>query len=192
MRSFQLGTLILALAGGGSSAACTGASRTQLLQVPNELNHEFAGTEGVVVAFVDFACPYCREQSLEFEKLLRINQDAALSFYFVPSTERSLKLSEVAECAEKQGLGAEVTLALFREISASQDRAIEVAGGFGASEEELRQCVEEPSTINGLLQSVALSQRLDVTGLPTLFVREVRFDGVATAEELSASVSRSR
>lgn len=168
--------------------ACGGPSHTRLPRVPEAIAHEFESMQDTVVVFVDFACPYSRMQSEQLEDLLRIDRNVVLRFHFVPSTEASLSLSEVAACAEGQALGTPVTLALFRESSASQHRAIEIAASLGVDAADLTRCVAEPSTVNGLLRHVALSQQLGVTGLPTAFIRENRFDGVAPAEVLSQSV----
>lgn len=167
---------------------CAGANHTRLPQLPEDIAHEFDGGEDVVVVFMDFACPECETQSRQLEELLRIHENARLRFYFVPSTRRSLKLSEVVVCAGDRALQAQVALTLFRAGSISQDHAISIAARLGADAEALARCVNTPSTINGLLEDVNISRRLGVSGLPTLFIHQDRFEGVSAAEVLSQNI----
>lgn len=169
---------------------CSAVGPHALPTVPEQIAGDFDEDIPSIVLFADFACPFCRTQFDQLQRFHARSPGVRLHLYFVPSTEQSLKLAEVELCARQQGLGDEATLAILRRPLASQREGIDLVVAQGADLDALRACVEEPATINRLLEHVSISQRLGVTGLPTMFVREERFDGVVSPRMLDESVRR--
>lgn len=136
-----------------------------------------------IVLFVDFACPPCKRLD-GFIKELPAKQRRVMRIIVkqdpLPGHVWAQKAAELAVCAGLQGPGYFSAFSdfFFREQATLtpegiEDRAAQFAGSVpGLNSRELRECAASGRGNKSVTQDVALADRLQVDGTPTLFIEE--------------------
>jgi protein-disulfide isomerase/uncharacterized membrane protein len=186
-----------------SLAALDLSKWTTPLDVPLEL-HGAEPTKGatepryILVEFADYACPHCREATLEIPKLLAAHPDVQLQFKafaldkecnpaFPPEAASRFPQRCVpayyAECARQQGRFWEVASDIFmnqdmlaRAGFPPEDLDL-LAKNRGLDMDALQACLRDPETRRMVLLDGMSGAKGGVGGTPAFFLKGVRDDG---------------
>ena len=136
----------------------------------------------VVVAYLDFLCPYCRRLREVFARLREALGDRLVYVLRHFPNERAHPgaelLARAAEAAGKQGRFWEMYDSIFgREPPIDENDAIELASELGLDPDRFVGDIEGDAVRARVEQDLADGRRNGVTGTPTLFVDGVRYDG---------------
>jgi protein-disulfide isomerase/uncharacterized membrane protein len=165
---------------------------------------ELDGTEPVegnpnapymVVEFADFACPHCKDATLEFKQALKSEPDLQLRFKVFPLTSDCNPVmaqssgparcfaAMAAECAGKQGK-------FFPYIGAVYNNQQELFFGSEFDPADLRflaetqnldvalyeSCMQQESTLRDVVMDAQAGALVDVRGTPTFFLKGTHGD----------------
>jgi len=136
----------------------------------------------VVVAYLDFLCPYCRRLREVFVRLREALGDRLVYVLRHFPNERAHPgaelLARAAEAAGKQGRFWEMYDSIFgREPPIDEKDAIDLARALGLDPERFVGDIDGAETRDRVEQDLADGRRNGVTGTPTLFVDGIRYDG---------------
>jgi protein-disulfide isomerase len=135
-----------------------------------------AATVGLLV-FSDFQCPYCGKFATDIlpivtEKYVKTGK-VRLAFRQMPldSHQFALPAAKLAQCAGDQGKFWAVHDDLFKnQKTLSTDWLTARSKTYGLDEAALQTCVESPATEDKIRADIAIAQKFDVRGTPTMFV----------------------
>ena len=135
-----------------------------------------------VVSYIDFLCPYCRRFQVVLKRLRQaFGERIAYTVRHFPVESihpGATYAARVAEAAGKQGRFWEMHDRLFDEKSPlSEPRILDIARELGLDMERLERDVADPETLAHVEGDIAEGHRQGVTGTPTIFVDDVRYDG---------------
>jgi protein-disulfide isomerase len=129
----------------------------------------------VIVEFVDFACPYCRQTHEKVLPKLREKYGAKVR---IVVRHLPLEIHPVAPGAAKAAIAAgrqkkfwDFHDQLFEgEGSLGRQRFVEIARGLGLDIDQFQKDMDDPEVAKQIEDDVALSRRLGVQGTPGIFV----------------------
>ncbi len=139
-----------------------------------------------LVAFVDYASPYCRRMEPVLQELLARYPDAVrleVRHSPLPVHRDARGAAVAAECALEQGLFWPFHEAL---LGAPEPP---LPGSVGADPAAFELCLRSPGPAERVDGDLALAAALRVRVAPTYFVNETRLDGPQTLDALVAAVA---
>ena len=150
----------------------------------------------VVVEFLDFECPFCRQAEPVVDAALAAPELAgSVRFVFrhFPLADihpRAIAAAEAAECAYRQGKFAAMRRLLFQH----QDRLlpadlVQYARQAGLEEPAFTACLDRPDTFAVIEQDWRDGINLGVKGTPTYFVGRKRMEGALTMAALRQAIT---
>lgn len=173
---------------------------TKQPSVPSVVNDELAKTPAgkvLILDFLDFECPFCREAHAanralftERQSELRIvRKHVPLSLH--PHAEPAAR---AALCGERMGKGEEMLERLFEIEPRTMSPAIFTAAAkeLGLDPTAFAQCLTDPALKERLDADRATWKALGAQGLPTLYVGTRRFVGAMPPEEVRAAIDAAR
>ena len=135
-----------------------------------------------VVGYQDFLCPYCRRLREVFARLRRTLGDRLVYAFRHFPNERvhpgATLVSRAAEAAARQGRFWEMHDRLFdREPPFSREDLSTLARDIGLDIERFERDLDAGDVAGRVQEDIDDGLRHGVTGTPTLFVDDVRYDG---------------
>ena len=145
-----------------------------------------------IVEFSDFTCSACKDMSANIARLQQeLPNDLRHVFKYAPNgMEETAVLAAVsAACANEQGRFWEYhdTLFLNQDII-NEQTVVEIASVVGLDENTFSDCLEKQSTLPLVERTFEEASALSLTALPTLFIGEERYVGVASYNDLEKIV----
>src|ERR1700687_700588 len=141
-----------------------------------------AGGVVTLVLYGDYLCPSCRRLRFVIGGLRKaLGERLAYVFRHFPN-ERAHPgadfASRAAEAAANQNRFSEMHDALFQaEPPISKEKVVEIAAALGLDMERFAQDVESQSVRARVDQDLASGRANGVTGTPTFFIDDIRYDG---------------
>lgn len=149
-----------------------------------------------VVEFYDYNCGYCKRALADMDQMVKADPNLRFVLKEYPILgEDSVKAHVVAQSFRK--LMPDKYGEFHRELlggggRADEARAIEVAVGLGAKEEDLRKGMEDPA-IGALFDKThQLATSLNITGTPSYVIKDDVVFGAMGAEVLTSKVDNVR
>ncbi len=149
----------------------------------------------VVVEFLDFGCPYCKDS---YSAVREVMEKYKNKVYFMardfPVEElhpRAIAAALAARCAQEQGLYWPYHDKLFAHQDRHEDADLRTyAQEVGANVPSFDQCVREKRYESFVQQELADGLRAGVEGTPTFFFNGVRVQGGLDAPTLEFIISK--
>ncbi|HEX9297400.1 MAG TPA: thioredoxin domain-containing protein, partial [Polyangiaceae bacterium] len=155
--------------------------------VPPEIASLWAPGKLNVVEFVDFQCPFCRQQH---PRLVEVLEDYRGRVHFVrlnmplASHSQARHAARAYCCAEDQGKGPEMADALFAAESLTPEACEKLAASLGLVMPSYRTCVVSPSTDARIDEQIRIVRSAGLAGLPTLWIGDKLLIGLQPIDTL--------
>jgi NhaA family Na+:H+ antiporter len=135
-----------------------------------------------IVVYSDYLCPYCRRLRPVLERLRHaLGERLAYAFRHFPNERAhpgATFLALAAEAAAQQGHFWDMHDYVYgHEPPFSEKQVLEFANKLGLDMERFRRDLESEDTRRRVDEDISEGKRNGVTGTPTLFVDELRYDG---------------
>ncbi len=149
-----------------------------------------------LVEYGDYECPYCRAALAVVEELQRVlPDDLRFVFRHFPLENihpHARRAAEAAEAAASQGKFFEMHAALFEHQAALEDAdLLRYAGELGLDTARFRAELREDTHADHVREDFRDGVRSGVRGTPTLYLDNVRYDGVVGVRQLVAMIRQS-
>ena len=135
-----------------------------------------------ILVYSDYLCPYCRRLRPVLERLRHaLGERLAYAFRHFPNERAhpgATFLARAAEAAAQQGHFWDMHDYIYgHEPPFSEKQILEFANKLGLDMERFRRDLESEDTQRRVDEDIAEGRRNGVTGTPTLFVDDLRYDG---------------
>lgn len=165
-----------------------------------ELETPFAGAwEGAakpqvtLVAFMDYACGYCRATVPTIARLLKEEPGLRVVYHELPViTKDSVPAARVSLYAAEAGHFPAFHQAMYAGGSVDKEAVIEAAKKAGLDPAKVKAEFENPQRNPIISQSMRLAQALEAEGTPVLVVGDRVFYGAASYDTLKAAIEEAR
>jgi len=142
-----------------------------------------------VVVFGDYQCPYCRVLA---ERLAEIAGDydrqvVVQNRHFpLPQHTFAFQAAVASECANEQGLGDEMHMALFaKQDSLGRMPWRDIAASIrGVDLNAFDDCIDDEKARAVVVSDTLKGRQLDINGTPTVLVNQQRVTGAPIASDL--------
>lgn len=138
-----------------------------------------------LVLFTDYESPFCRkfdtkvldkieEEYVDTGKVRIIIKDS-------PTPEihkNSMVASQAVKCANEQNLGFELQDLFFTHKKLDNDKIYSCAEEIGVEMDSFSECLDSQKYVNDVLISMEEAKEYDVKIVPTLFVGDVKIEGL--------------
>jgi len=144
--------------------------------------------EVTIVEFGDHACPYCKSTQASVD-LLMTTHPGKVRFVWKsapsPLHPGSETAAEAALCADRQGKFWEYHARLFEDPSLSDQASMVIlANELRLDSAAFGDCLSTGATHPLVERTVTEARALGVTGIPTIFVNDTRYEGALTYDQL--------
>lgn len=159
-------------------------------EISSDTNVPFVGPKDakvVVTEFYDFSCGFCKRLAPELEKVIADNAD--VKFVFKPLTflgPISLYKAKAAYAADKQGKFIEFYTAAMNGNANNEAEVDEMAGSFGINMANYKKDLASSEVSNKISEVASFAQKIQVNGVPALFINGKPLNGRSAAEIQSA------
>lgn len=125
-----------------------------------------------VVAFLDYNCPYCRQDAPELARLIETDGKVRLVLKELPVLGKdSEEVARIALAAAAQGKYFELHQRLYAESGrATKAKALRIAGELGLDVGRLERDMDDPTITAALLENTRLARDIGVRGVPFYLV----------------------
>jgi NhaA family Na+:H+ antiporter len=154
-------------------------------------------TEGaiVVVGYQDFLCPYCRRLRQNYERLRQALGDRLVYAFRHFPNERAhpgaLLAARGAEAAARQGRFFEMHDRLFdRDPPFGTQELVSIARELGLDVARFERDLDDPALLGRIEEDLSDGRKNGVTGTPTLFVDDLRYDGAWDFQSMLEGLER--
>ncbi len=126
----------------------------------------------IVVAFLDYNCPYCRQGAPELARLIETDGKVGLVLKELPVLGKdSEEVARIALAAAAQGKYFELHQRLYAESGrATKAKALRIAGELGLDGGRLERDMDDPTITAALLENTRLARDIGVRGVPFYLV----------------------
>ncbi|HNU96416.1 MAG TPA: DsbA family protein [Candidatus Magasanikbacteria bacterium] len=177
----------------------------QFLSIRNELEinqRPFLGNKDaklVIVAFIDYKCPICKEQNAILQKIIsKYNQQIKIIWRFFPIESLNLgasKLAEMAFCAQEQGAYwmAHNYLFNFQDKLTHNITAEDIDNFINENSLEKTQfnsCLVNDKSKTEINRDYAVGYKYGVAGTPTYFINGNKIQGNIPFETWEAIINK--
>lgn len=149
-----------------------------------------------VVEFFDYNCGYCRRAHADMEAVLEEDKNIryVLKEFPIlgPDSEAAHKVSDAVKKIAPEKYGDFFRAMMTAEGRASEESAIEIAGGLGIKEEAIRAKMSESPNAASVEETYKLAASLGITGTPSYVIGDELLPGAVGAETLSAKLENVR
>ncbi len=180
-----------------------GSDDTQGRKVPSWRTLANAGTStgridapSVVIEFIDFQCPACRQLSYAMDSLIQRHGSGIRvvrrHFPLQDIHPRALELARLGTCAAQQGVFDQFYRAAFdsqRVILASPQRSLLDPIPVSWDTVTAVACAQQASTLATVRGDISAGQELRITGTPTLIVNGRLYTGARSFRVLDSLVA---
>ncbi len=140
----------------------------------------------IIVAFIDYKCPVCKEQNIVLQKIIaKYGQQLKLIWRFFPIESLNLgasKLAEMAYCAQEQGTYWVAHNYLFNyQDKLTQNITVEDIDNFikenGLEKTQFNSCLVGDKSKIEVNRDYAVGYKYGVAGTPTYFINGNKIQG---------------
>lgn len=150
-----------------------------------------------VVAFVDFACPYCQVEHFLLRQMVetlaaQLGKPVRVvrRHFPLPGHKDSREAARAAICAEEAGRGDMMADLLFSAEDRSPAMLETFASQLGMDLGAFRSCMGSATTFRRLEDDLACGNAANIDGLPLVFIGDERFEGMQKEEILAGAIRR--
>ena len=169
---------------------------TKHAPIPTVVAEELAKTppgQVLVLDFLDFECPYCRDAHAGIKPILEKERDhVRIVRKHVPLTMHlhAEPAARAAICGERFGQGEPMVEGLFALDPEKMDPASlrAVATSLGIDAAAFDQCMQDPMLKSRLEADRATWKSVKAEGLPTIYVGSHRFVGLVPPDQVQAQI----
>lgn len=140
----------------------------------------------IIMAFIDFECPYCQEAYTTFETIrATYGTDTHIVFKHFPLPSihpLATRAALAASCAEEQDRFWEYYQVLFKSKALSKENLLQSATTVGMNTQLFTTCLESERYRAQIEQDIRDGQALGVRGTPTYFVGTKKLEGVISLD----------
>lgn len=146
-----------------------------------------------LVAFMDYACGYCRATVPVIDRLLKEDPGLRVVYHELPIiSEESVPAARVSLYAAEQGQFAAFHKAMYAAGAVTRETILEAARKAGLDGAKVKAEMDSNDRRPLLVQSVTLAQSLEAQGTPLLVVGDQIFYGAVSYETLKAALAEAR
>jgi protein-disulfide isomerase len=146
-----------------------------------------------LVAFMDYACGYCRTTVPTFTRLIKEDPGLRIVYHELPViSEASVPAARVSLYAAEMGRFPAYHHALYAAGKVDNDSILAAAKTAGLDSAKVKAEMEGTARMTQLSQSVRLAQSLEAQGTPLLVVGDRIFYGAVGYEALKEAIAEAR
>nr|WP_231848700.1 DsbA family protein [Sphingobium sp. SYK-6] len=146
-----------------------------------------------LVAFMDYACGYCRASLPDLARLLKENPDLRIVYRELPViTQDSVGAAKVSLLAAEEGRFPAFHQAMYAAGNVQPDSVVKAAGKAGIDAAKARAAIRDDGGDEAIMQNIRLAQALGAEGTPLFVVGDQVFNGSVGYETLKAAIEKAR
>lgn len=146
-----------------------------------------------LVAFMDYACGYCRASLPDLARLLKENPDLRIVYHELPViTQASVGAAKVSLLAANAGKFSAFHRAMYAAGGVEPDLVLKAAGKAGLDTAAAKAAMASKATDETLMGNIRLAQTLGGEGTPMFVVGDQLFNGLVGYDVLDAAVDLAR
>jgi len=146
-----------------------------------------------LVAFMDYACGYCRASLPDIERLVREDPRLRVVYHELPIiAQGSLGAARVSLLAADTGHFKAFHTAMYAAGNVEPASVVRAATEAGIDPARARAALQSDSADETLMANVRLAQELQVQGTPLFVVGDQVLAGAVGYEQLKAAVAKAR
>jgi len=146
-----------------------------------------------LVAFMDYACGYCRAALPDIEKLVKANPDLRIVYRELPIiAEGSASAAKVGLLAAQEGKYMTFHKAMYAAGGVSPDAVLKAARTAGLPADNARSAIASGDGDAEFRENIRLAQALGAEGTPLFVVGDEIFNGLVGYDVLQAAVKNAR
>lgn len=146
-----------------------------------------------LVAFMDYACGYCRAALPDLARLVKDNPDLRIVYRELPIiAEGSVGAAKVSLLAAESGKFMAFHRAMYEAESVDADAVLKAAGSAGLDAGKARAAIKSDASEPTILENIRLAQALNAEGTPLFVVGDQVYYGSVGYETLKAAVEKAR
>jgi protein-disulfide isomerase len=152
-----------------------------------------AKPEVTLVAFMDYACGYCRATVPTIARLLKEDPGLRVVYRELPIiSEASLPAARVSLYAAESGRFPAFHAAMYAEEGVDNDTILDAAKKAGLDIEKVKAELGNAARNPNFAQNIKLAQNLEAEGTPLLVVGNQVFYGAVSYETLKGAIDKAR
>jgi len=146
-----------------------------------------------LVAFMDYACGYCRASLPDLERLVKENPDLRIVYRELPIiTNASVGAAKVSLLAAEAGKFMSFHRAMYEAGNIEPDMVVKVAGRVGLDTGKAKAALRNEGADAPIMENVRLAQTLGADGTPLFVIGDELFTGAVGYDALKAAVDKVR
>jgi protein-disulfide isomerase len=146
-----------------------------------------------LVAFMDYACGYCRASLPDLARLVREDPNLRIVYRELPIiTEGSVGAAKVSLLAAENSKFMAFHRAMYEAGDVEPETVVKVAGKIGLDQAKARTALKSQGTNEPIMENVRLAQALDATGTPLFVVGDEIFTGAVGYDTLKEAIATAR
>jgi len=146
-----------------------------------------------LVAFMDYACGYCRASLPDLQRLVKDNPDLRIVYHELPViTENSVGAAKAGLLAAEAGKYMAFHQAMYAAGSVDPDVVVKAAGKVGMDAAQVKAAIKGPTNEDVLRENIRLAQTLGGEGTPLFVVGNEVLNGAVGYDTLKAAVDKAR
>jgi predicted DsbA family dithiol-disulfide isomerase/uncharacterized membrane protein len=160
-------------------------------EVPDVIARERRPGIATIVEFMDFQCPYCREQHQTMKQVVADYADRVRVVYKhvpLPNHRHAEDAARAACCAEEQEKEIAVADALFSSEDLTPEACARLAEQAGLDMQAYGECMASDRPDRRLSSDLEDARAIGLRGLPTFFVNDVRLEGLKDANVVRGAI----
>ncbi len=152
-----------------------------------------ARPEVTLVAFMDYACGYCRATLPTIARLLEEDKGLRVVYHELPIiTEGSVPAARVSLYAAEQGRFPAFHQAMYAQGSVESDAILAAARKAGLDPQKAKAELDNDGRNAAISQNIRLAQAMEAQGTPMLVVGDQVFYGAVSYETLRDAIAAAR
>lgn len=146
-----------------------------------------------VVAFMDYACGYCRASLPDIARLVQDDPRVRVVYHELPIiTEGSVAAARVSLYAAESGRFAAFHKAMYAEGGVEKDKILDAAGKAGLDPAKVKAELDNKARNDLISGNIRLAQTLEAQGTPLFVIGDQIFYGAVGYNTLKAAVEKAR
>ncbi len=146
-----------------------------------------------LVAFMDYACGYCRASLPDLARLVKENPDLRIVYRELPIiTNASVGAAKVSLLAAESGKFMPFHRAMYAAGDIEPDAVIKAAGRAGLDSAKAKAALKSEAADAPIMENVRLAQALGAEGTPLFVIGDEMFTGAVGYDTLKAAVEKVR
>jgi protein-disulfide isomerase len=146
-----------------------------------------------LVAFMDYACGYCRAALPHIEELVKKNPDLRVVYRELPIiADGSANAAKVSLLAAREKKYMAFHKAMYAAGGVSSDAILKAARTAGLDTDRAKAAIEDKNGDDEFMNNIRLAQALGAEGTPLFIVGDEIFNGLVGYEVLQGAVDKAR